>query len=98
VLGICLGAQLIAKTLGADVYPNKQKEIGWYDLHITPEAAPGSILKSLGATEIVFSAMELLTSRPARFISPHLLFASTRRLAMATRFTGYSFTSKLTRR
>jgi GMP synthase (glutamine-hydrolysing) len=34
--------------------PSKQKEIGWYDLHITPEAAQGSILKSLGATEIVF--------------------------------------------
>jgi GMP synthase (glutamine-hydrolysing) len=54
VLGICLGAQLIAKTLGADVYPSKQKEIGWYDLHITAETAPESILKSLGATEIVF--------------------------------------------
>jgi GMP synthase (glutamine-hydrolysing) len=54
VLGICLGAQLIAKTLGADVYRNKQKEIGWYDLHIAPEAARESILKSLGQTEKVF--------------------------------------------
>lgn len=54
VLGICLGAQLIAKTLGADVYPIKQKEIGWYDLHIAPEAAHDSILKSLGHTEKVF--------------------------------------------
>jgi GMP synthase (glutamine-hydrolysing) len=53
VLGICLGAQLIAKTLGADVYSSKQKEIGWYDLHITPEAQ-GSILKSLGQIEKVF--------------------------------------------
>lgn len=53
VLGICLGAQLIAKTLGADVYSNKQKEIGWYDLHITSEAH-GSILKSLSQTEKVF--------------------------------------------
>ena len=37
VLGICLGAQLIANVLGAKVYKNRYKEIGWFDIAITPE-------------------------------------------------------------
>lgn len=38
VLGICLGAQMIAKVLGADVYPGEPGgERGWFDMHITQE-------------------------------------------------------------
>lgn len=37
VLGICLGSQLIANVLGCKIFSNKHKEIGWFDVELTPE-------------------------------------------------------------
>ena len=35
ILGICLGAQLLAGAAGAKVFPNDEKEIGWFEVSIT---------------------------------------------------------------
>lgn len=54
VIGICLGSQLIAEVLGAKVYPNKQKEIGWYPLKKTDYAKELSLLENIEEEFTVF--------------------------------------------
>jgi len=39
VLGICLGAQLIADALGGKVFQNPEVEIGWFPIRLQAEAA-----------------------------------------------------------
>lgn len=45
VIGICLGSQLIAEVLGAKVYPNHQKEIGWFDVRLSETASNLQLFK-----------------------------------------------------
>jgi GMP synthase-like glutamine amidotransferase len=47
VLGICLGAQLLAKAAHASVYPAKEFEIGWYPVELTEAAAKDPLLGRL---------------------------------------------------
>jgi len=54
ILGICLGAQLIAAALGADVYANPVKEIGWYDVTPTQEGLRDPVVKHLAGHEQIF--------------------------------------------
>jgi GMP synthase-like glutamine amidotransferase len=54
VLGICLGAQLIASVLGAKVYPNTHQEIGWYPIDLDTVQAKHSPLSVLPHRVTVF--------------------------------------------
>ena len=47
VLGICLGSQMIAHCLGADVYPGPEKEIGWYHIELTGEGLKEPFMRKL---------------------------------------------------
>src|SRR2546426_2155157 len=53
-LGICLGAQLIAKAAGAEVTAGEEKEIGWYPLTLTEEGKKDRLLAGLPDTFPVF--------------------------------------------
>jgi GMP synthase (glutamine-hydrolysing) len=54
LLGICLGSQLIAGVLGAGVHRNREKEIGWFDIHFTGAAADDPLFAGIPGPETVF--------------------------------------------
>lgn len=54
VLGICLGAQLIAATLGGTVSKGKEKEIGWFPVTLSPEFSASDLGKRFPETMNVF--------------------------------------------
>lgn len=88
-LGICLGAQLIARALGARVYPAREKEIGWAPLALTSAgarsplaalgAAPGEVLHWHGDTfDLPAGAAHLASTE----VCPHQAFSVDAALAL----------------
>ncbi len=49
VIGICLGSQLISVALGARVYHNKEKEIGWFDIELSHDARSDYLFSGMGS-------------------------------------------------
>jgi|SRR5208283_2711103 len=47
VLGICLGAQMIAKSVGAQVVKSPKKEVGWGSVALTDQGRDDSLFKGL---------------------------------------------------
>lgn len=54
VLGICLGAQLLAKALGGQVSRNARREIGWFDVDLTEDGVDDPVLSTFDRRQRVF--------------------------------------------
>jgi GMP synthase-like glutamine amidotransferase len=54
VVGVCLGAQLIASIAGASVYPNRAREIGWFPVTLTPAGRRSPLFASCPSSFAVF--------------------------------------------
>jgi GMP synthase-like glutamine amidotransferase len=74
LLGICLGSQLLAKALGARVYRNPCKEIGWYTVDLTPAGQIDPLFQGVTSSMLVFQwhgdAFELPAGAVALASSP----------------------------
>jgi GMP synthase-like glutamine amidotransferase len=53
LVGVCLGAQIMAKVLGSEVYPNPVREVGWYDLTTADGARGDPLFSELEPLEVV---------------------------------------------
>lgn len=54
ILGICLGAQLLAKALNGKVYRGKHPEIGWLPIELHRDNFPPELRRFLPADPVVF--------------------------------------------
>ncbi len=54
VLGICLGAQLMADVLGGKVHRNEHKEIGWFPVRLTADAMRSPVFRVLPEGFVAF--------------------------------------------
>ncbi|HEY4621495.1 MAG TPA: type 1 glutamine amidotransferase [Gaiellaceae bacterium] len=54
VIGVCLGAQMLARAAGASVQPARKSEIGWLDVSLTPAGRADPVLGVLPSRATVF--------------------------------------------
>jgi len=88
VMGFCLGAQLMAKALGARVVKGHTKEIGWYPVQLTKQGQRDPLLSSFPKQVTVFQLHEDTFNVPAGAVR---LFGSENYLNQAMRIGDMSY-------
>jgi GMP synthase (glutamine-hydrolysing) len=56
ILGICLGSQILAAVLGSSVRKHTEREMGWYDVELTPEGRADPVIGHFQPREKVFQS------------------------------------------
>ncbi len=54
ILGVCLGAQLLAAVLGAKVDRAEQLEVGWHEVRLSADAGADRLFAGLGSSLVAF--------------------------------------------
>ena len=94
IIGICLGSQLLAAVLGARVYPNREKEIGWGLLGLTPDGARVRLLRRSRRTNLellhwhgdTFDLPRGATGSPRPGVTPHRASSTNNGKVLALQF------------
>ncbi len=56
IFGICLGSQILAHVLGAQVRKHREREMGWVPIHLTESGKSDPLLSEFKESELVFQS------------------------------------------
>ena len=96
MLGICLGAQLLAKAAHADVGPAPQPEIGWHPVELTDAAGEDPLLAGLPERFLAFQWHYYMHGIPAGGVELARGSACTQAFRLGERVWGIQFHAEVT--
>ncbi len=73
ILGICLGSQILAHVLGAEVRKHSEREMGWVPVHLTDKGMADPIFSHFNKSEVLFQSHGDTFEIPAS--ADHLAFS-----------------------
>ena len=98
ILGVCLGAQLLAKAAHAAIYPARRPEIGWYPVEVTEDAADDPLFQRLPERFHAFQWHYYTYDLPASAVELARSDVCTQAFRLGERVWGIQFHAEVTRK